>query len=76
MGHNIVGQDGGCDEGNTNKPVVDPGLGPLADNGGPTPTQELLHGSEAIGHAGSDAPVRDQRGVKRDSDPDSGAYER
>jgi CSLREA domain-containing protein len=75
-GHNIVGLGGGCAEGNTNKPVVDPGLGPLGDNGGHTPTHKPLKTSDAIGHAGKDAPKKDQRGVKRDADPDAGAYER
>ncbi len=54
----------------------DPKLGTLADNGGPTPTIALLPGSPAI-NAGvaSGAPASDQRGVVRDSKPDSGAYE-
>ena len=51
------------------------GLGPLRDNGGPTKTDKLLKGSEAINHAGGDAPKRDQRGVKR-YNPDIGAFER
>jgi hypothetical protein len=56
--------------------VADPRLGPLRDNGGPTPTIALLAGSPAIGAAGpGKAPARDQRGVKR-TDPDLGAYER
>jgi hypothetical protein len=66
---------GQCSEGT---PIVaaDPRLGPLRDNGGPTPTIALLAGSSAIGAAGaSRTPARDQRGVRRD-DPDLGAYER
>jgi CSLREA domain-containing protein len=56
--------------------VTNPLLGPLRDNGGPTPTIALLAGSPAIGTAGpGKAPKRDQRGVKR-TDPDLGAYER
>jgi len=56
--------------------VADPRLGPLRNNGGPTPTIALLTGSPAIGAAGpGKAPARDQRGVKR-TDPDLGAYER
>src|SRR5262249_46809469 len=45
---------------------VDPLLGPLADNGGPTLTQRLLLGSLAI-DTGTDAgcPPTDQRGVPR-----------
>ena len=59
-------------------PIVaaNPQLGPLARNGGRTPTVALLAGSPAIGAAGpGKAPTRDQRGVKR-TDPDLGAYER
>lgn len=45
---------------------TDPKLGPLADNGGPTPTLALLPGSPAI-DAGNppEAPAADQRGVPR-----------
>jgi len=45
---------------------VDPGLGPLQDNGGPTPTHALLPGSPAIdrGDPGVVAPrANDQRGA-------------
>ena len=56
----------------------DPKLGPLASNGGLTPTTALLSGSPAI-NAGDDAscPALDQRGVKRPqgSGCDIGAYE-
>jgi hypothetical protein len=57
---------------------VDPRLGPLQDNGGPTCTQALLPDSPAI-NAGTkkDAPDTDQRGVSRPQGPktDIGAYE-
>lgn len=47
---------------------IDPQLGPLADNGGPTLTHKPLLGSPAI-HAGnpaiSDPPATDQRGFAR-----------
>jgi hypothetical protein len=45
---------------------VDPLLGPLQDNGGPTLTMALRPGSPAIdaGDAGT-APLQDQRGVNR-----------
>jgi CSLREA domain-containing protein len=49
--HNIYGQD--------------PLLGPLADNGGPTPTHALLPGSPAIDHGSSDGLATDQRGQPR-----------
>jgi hypothetical protein len=55
---------------------IDPLLGPLADNGGPTLTHALLSGSPAIDAGTSDgAPPTDQRGVPRDNPPDIGAYE-
>jgi Ca2+-binding RTX toxin-like protein len=64
---------------------ADPKLGPLADNGGPTPTQALLVGSPAIDQG--QASGFDQRGAPRpfdlagialagDNDADIGAYER
>ncbi|HXO19434.1 MAG TPA: choice-of-anchor Q domain-containing protein [Thermoanaerobaculia bacterium] len=59
-------------------PGVNPLLGPLADNGGPTDTSALLAGSPAI-DAGNNAtcPATDQRGVIRPQGPacDIGAYE-
>lgn len=57
---------------------VDPGLGTLADNGGPTQTQALLPGSPAIDGAGTtDCVPTDQRGVPRPQGPacDIGAFE-
>ncbi|QDV38203.1 choice-of-anchor Q domain-containing protein [Tautonia plasticadhaerens] len=57
---------------------VDPRLGPLADNGGPTPTRALLPGSPAIDVALPVAGVTtDQRGVPRPQStaPDAGAFE-
>ncbi|WP_017716113.1 DUF4347 domain-containing protein [Kamptonema formosum] len=53
--------------------IADPLLGPLQDNGGPTPTHALLAGSPAI-NAGATAEPLDQRGVTRVS-PDIGAFE-
>jgi CSLREA domain-containing protein len=76
ISHNLVGKGGGCSESGTNKPVSDPKLKHLAKNGGPTKTHALKASSKAIGLAGQDAPNRDQRGVRRDANPDSGAYER
>jgi hypothetical protein len=58
---------------------ADARLGPLSDNGGPTPTHDLEPGSEAI-NAGSiaECPERDQRGVRRPQGNgcDIGAVER
>ncbi len=64
-GHNLV-QDDTCSPSATDLIGVDPLLGPLADNGGPTQTHALLAGSPAI-DAGDDAaaPAADQRGVAR-----------
>ena len=57
--------------------VANPGLGSLANNGGPTQTISLLDGSPAI-HAGIDGPgipTKDQRGVPRVGGVDIGAYQ-
>ena len=57
---------------------LDPKLGPLANNGGPTWTMALLTGSPAIDAGTStDAPSTDQRGLPRPSGAgfDIGAYE-
>jgi hypothetical protein len=57
---------------------VNPLLGALQPNGGPTPTQALLSGSPAL-NAGDNngCPAGDQRGVARPQGPacDIGAYE-
>lgn len=48
-----------------------PMLGPLADNGGPTQTHELIIGSPAIDRADDGAcPGKDQRGHRRPVDGD------
>ncbi len=55
---------------------IDPKLGELKDNGGPTWTRALLAGSSALNAANPyDRPQTDQRGVDRGSRPDIGAYE-
>jgi len=64
FGHNLIG--------------VDPMVGPLANNGGPTLTMALLPGSPAIDAADpAAAPATDQRGVPRPVGPapDIGAFE-
>ncbi len=65
VGHNLIGDSiGGAGYHPSDMLDVDPMLGPLADNGGPTQTYALLHGSPAI-----DAdeilfpPLWDQRGA-------------
>jgi hypothetical protein len=63
-GHN-VDSDGTCRFDNPgDRSAVDPRLGALADNGGPTDTMALLEGSAAI-DAGDDCPATDQRGAAR-----------
>ena len=74
-GYNLIG-DGNA-TGAFNKTgdqidVSDPGLGPLANNGGPTQTHALLSGSLAInagpptdGNPACPPPATDQRGVSR-----------
>jgi len=65
----------------TDLSTTNPLLGPLAYNGGPTPTMALLPGSPAIDHGGASAtgcPATDQRGIRRPQGPacDIGAFER
>jgi hypothetical protein len=82
LGHNLIGNtSGGSGFDPTDLLNVDPMLGPLQDNGGPTWTMALLPGSPAI-DAGDDTPPLpdfDQRGpgFPRISGPhiDIGAFE-
>jgi CSLREA domain-containing protein len=58
---------------------IDPRIGPLAANGGPSRTHALLAGSPAIDAASAaDCPASDQRGVTRPQGPacDIGSYEK
>jgi predicted outer membrane repeat protein len=55
---------------------IDPLLGPLADNGGPTPTHRLFANSPALNVGISVQGLRDQRGILRqDGRVDLGAFE-
>jgi hypothetical protein len=82
QGHNLIGNNkdaSGFAEsdfvGTVDNPI-DPLLGPLQDNGGPTQTMALQEGSLAIDNGDPDgAPALDQRGFARDSFPDIGAFE-
>jgi hypothetical protein len=87
--HNLIGDSGGStittDQGGNliggnGNPVIDPRLGPLQNNGGPTETLALHRDSLAIGHADDSlAPATDQRGHARTDHfglaTDIGAYE-
>ena len=81
LGHNLIGDTTGCGFTGVvgDQTGVDPLLGPLQNNGGPTWTHALNPGSPAI-DAGDDTvtPSTDQRGVPRPqgSASDIGAYER
>ena len=81
QGHNLFFSILGIVDGVDASDIVglDPKLGPLANNGGPTKTHALLNHSPAI-NAGDDslAPPTDQRGVKRPQGPhvDIGAFEK
>lgn len=86
-GSNLVGRVDGCaisgdTAGNITggpRPVkpVDPRIGPLRDNGGPTKTHALLAGSPAIDAVLGTCPPpgTDQRGVTRTGTCDIGAFE-
>ncbi len=85
QGHNLVGDTTGATGfGDSDLVNVEPLLGPLRDNGGPTPTHALLPGSPAVDAASNAAcPFADQRGVlRKDGDKDGtvtcdiGAFER
>jgi hypothetical protein len=67
-GYNLD-SDNTCFFGTNNNSLsgVDPMLGPLADNGGPTKTHALLAGSPAIDKGNSFSATTDQRGLPRPS---------
>jgi hypothetical protein len=78
-GHNLVGDASGGDGFDPSDLLnLDPRLGPLQDNGGPTPTMALLPDSPAIDAGGAPGlPGTDQRGFPRTANgaPDIGAFE-
>ncbi len=83
MGHNLIGNNSGCafttdpsDQVGTSASPINPLVGTLADNGGPTLTLTLLEGSPALsgGDPATCAPA-DQRGAARNGTCDIGAYE-
>ncbi|MGP3948224.1 choice-of-anchor Q domain-containing protein [Streptomyces sp. 7N604] len=76
LGHNLD-RDNSCGlNASGDLPRRDPGLGPLADHGGPTDTVALRPDSPAL-DAAADCPAADQRGIARPQGPacDIGAYE-
>jgi hypothetical protein len=78
-GSTIITNLGGNLVGSSTAPI-DPRLGPLHNNGGPTQTLALLADSPAIGHAdNAKAPSTDQRGFTRVDEAgettDIGAFE-
>ncbi len=85
LGNNLLGNNSGAsytpaggDIVGTSGSPINPQLGPLQDNGGPTPTRALLSGSPALETANnSAAPAVDQRGVSRPrgTNVDIGAFE-
>jgi CSLREA domain-containing protein len=93
-GFDIIGNNMGCTGPSAAKSDIvgtpasprNPGLGPLADNGGPTPTHALLNGSPALnsgspaapGSGGNACAATDQRGAGRPGSfrCDIGAFER
>jgi hypothetical protein len=80
-GYNLIEDAAGCTfAGDTTGNIIglDPILGPLQDNGGPTQTHALLAGSPAIDAVlDNNCPSADQRGVSRPQGPycDIGAFE-
>ena len=68
LDYNLIQNTNGCTiTGDTTHNIYgqDPLLGPLADNGGPTPTHAILPGSPAIDHGSSGGLATDQRGQPR-----------
>ncbi|NIM94974.1 MAG: DUF11 domain-containing protein [Anaerolineales bacterium] len=84
-GYNLLGDTSGCTFAPTTGDLtgLDPQLGPLQDNGGPTSTHALLYGSPALdaGNPGGctdeegGALPTDQRGLPRVGRCDMGAFE-
>jgi hypothetical protein len=82
IGYNIIGNNADAvinsqptDQIGTPVAPIDPLLGPLSDNGGPTLTLALQPGSPAVNRGNPAAPPQDQRGYGRLGVPDVGAFE-
>jgi hypothetical protein len=75
-GDHNVDDDGSCGfSALGDKPGVNPLLGPLAANGGPTLTQALSASSPAINAGRACTTATDQRGRRREGTCDIGAFE-
>jgi hypothetical protein len=76
-GYNLIGNtQGGSGFDDTDLLDVNPLLGPLQDNGGPTQTMALLSGSPALNAGDPDQlGMPDQRGVLRTGGVNIGAYQ-
>ena len=75
QGFNLIGNDSGgtispqtSDQIGTSAAPINPLLGPLQDNGGPTFTHALLQGSPALDQGESSGSATDQRGSARPVD--------
>lgn len=76
ISHSIIGSgEGMYIDGGNNLTGVDPLLGPLADNGGPTKTRALLKNSPAINAGSNNDLPTDQRGQAIQGTRDIGAFE-
>ena len=80
--YNLIGNDAGGPFGSglgsligTTASPIDPLLGPLQNNGGPTPTHALQAGAPGIDYVRAGNTQADQRGFTRDTLHDIGAYE-
>jgi Ca2+-binding RTX toxin-like protein len=71
--NNTTTPNSGATESST---AINPMLGPLQDNGGPTFTHEVLANSPALNAGDPNATGPDQRGIPRSGVPDIGAFER
>ena len=76
-GYNIIGNSAGgvINSQPTDQIGINPLLGPLVDNNGPTLTHALQPGSPAMNRGDPAAPPQDQRGYGRLGVPDVGAFE-
>lgn len=80
---NLIGNNSGAtitnrqssDQVGTSGAPIDPLLGPLQYNGGPTFTRALQSNSAAVNHGDPNSPARDQRGYIRAGVSDIGAFE-